>query len=343
MQNTKLVSLTGDRPTGNLHIGHYIGSLIQRLQFQNTHQSFIMIADAQAYTDHIHNRQKVKDSILQVLEDYIAVGLEPSKNTFFLQSAIPEIQELSFYLSNLVTVARVERIPTVRKEIFEKFTSEHKNFTDIPRDIPVGFLTYAISQSADILAFKADNVPVGPDQLPIIELTNEIVKTFNNTVSNNYFNNCTPVSNKDNGTLPGLDGKNKMSKTLGNTINLNATNDEIIKKVKTMYTDPNHLRVSDPGKVEGNTVFTYLDHFYKDTYHLDELKNKYRQGGLGDVMLKKLLSDCLIEIFEPIQKRRSTINKDELLFLLKNNTENARTVASSTVSEVKKLLGLSIF
>lgn len=343
MQTIKPVSLTGDRPTGNLHIGHYIGSLLQRLEFQENHSSFIMIADAQAYTDHIHNRQKVKDSILQVLEDYIAVGLEPSKNTFFLQSAIPEIQELSFYLSNLVTVARLERIPTVRKEIFDKFTSEHKYFTDIPRDIPVGFLTYAISQSADILSFKANKVPVGPDQLPIIELTNEIVKTFNNTVSNNYFNTCIPVANKENGTLPGLDGKNKMSKTLGNTINLNATNDEIVKKVKTMYTDPNHLRVCDPGQVEGNTVFTYLEHFYKNTDHLDELKNHYRKGGLGDVKLKKLLSDCLIEIFEPIQKRRAEINKNDLLPLLKTHTEEARRVASSTVSDVKKLLGLSIF
>lgn len=343
MKNNKPISLTGDRPTGPLHIGHFVGSLEQRCKIQDTHNSFIMIADSQAYTDHIHNRQKVKDSILQVFEDYLSVGIESSKNTFFLQSAVPEIQELAFYFSNLVTVARLERIPTIRKEIFDKFTSEHKNFTDIPRDIPVGFLTYAISQSADILAFKAEYVPVGPDQLPIIELTNEIVKSFNNTINTKFFNHCTPISNKENGTLPGLDGKNKMSKTLGNTINLNANNEEIIKKVKSMYTDSEHIRISDPGKIEGNMVFTYLDHFYNNKNHLQELKEHYQKGGLGDTILKKLLSEVLIEFFEPIQQRRSNICKSDLLPLLKSHTEYAREVASKNVSEVKRLLGLSIF
>lgn len=343
MNTQKLISLTGDRPTGPLHIGHLIGSLQERVRIQNTHQSFIMIADSQAYTDHINNRDKVISSILQVMEDYLSVGINPNISTIFLQSAVPEIQELSFYLSNLVTVARLERIPTIRKEIFEKFKHSNINLSDIPRDIPTGFLTYPISQSADILSFDTDIVPVGVDQLPIIELTNEIAHSFNRIIGQDILKKCRAVANKDSGSLPGIDGKAKMSKTLGNTINLNSSPDEIKNKVKMMFTDPNHIKVSDPGSVEGNMVFTYLDHFYNDKEHLHELKDHYKKGGLGDMKVKKILIDVLIDYFEPIQKRRNEINKDELLNILKNGTNIAREKAALKISLVKKSLGLSIF
>lgn len=343
MTQNKPISLTGDRPTGPLHIGHYVGSLNQRITMQENYNSFIMIADAQAYTDHMHDRVKVKNAILQVMEDYIAVGLKINENTFFIQSCIPEIQELSFYLNNFVTVSRLERIPTIRKEIFEKFTSPDKYFSDIPRDIPVGFLSYPVSQSADIIIFQAEYIPVGRDQLPILELTNEIVQQFNKTTNSHHFKKCIPLFDKEKGILPGLDGKAKMSKTLGNTINLNSSNDEIIKKVKSMYTDSNHIHISDPGTVEGNMVFTYLDYFYKDKEHLYELKENYRKGGLGDGNTKKILTDVLIEFFEPIQIRRREIDQEQLLIVLKEHTERAKQIASQNLSLAKKLLGLNIF
>lgn len=343
MLTKKSISLTGDRPTGPLHIGHYVGSLEQRLKMQDDYDSFIMIADSQAYTDHMHNREKVKNSVLQVMEDYISIGLSLNKNTFFLQSYIPEIQELSFYLNNLVTVSRLERIPTIRKEIFEKFTSPDKYFSDIPRNIPVGFLSYPVSQSADILSFNAEYIPVGSDQLPILELTNEIVHSFNKLTNTKHFSPCIPISDKYKGTLPGLDGKAKMSKTLGNTINLNSNNEEITKKVKSMYTDPNHVFISDPGRVEGNMVFTYLDFFYNNPEHLKELKEHYQEGGLGDGQLKKLLTEVLIKFFEPIQKRRKTIDRTELVCALKKQTEDARNIAANNLTKVKQLLGLNIF
>lgn len=335
-------SLTGDRPTGPLHIGHYVGSIKNRLTIQNTHNSFIMLADAQAYTDHIKNREKVQNSVLQLMEDYLSVGLDPNKNIFFLQSAVPEIQELSFYLSNLVTVSRVERIPTIKKEIFQKF-GEGERSGEIPRNIPFGFLNYPISQSADILAFDTDIVPVGQDQLPIIELTNEIVQNFNSLVGKQIFKNCLPVSDKTKGTLQGIDGKNKMSKTLGNTINLNFTNAEISKQVKKMFTDPEHLRIEDPGKTEGNMVFAYLDYFYHDFEELEEIKKHYRRGGLGDGHTKQLLANSLFEFFEPIQKRREELNKDMLIEILKKDTLIAREIAQKTIDKVKNSLGLNIF
>lgn len=343
MTQKKPISLTGDRPTGPLHIGHYVGSLNQRIVMQEHYNSFIMIADAQAYTDHMHERVKVKNAILQVMEDYISVGLDINANTFFVQSCIPEIQELSFYLNNFVTVSRLERIPTIRKEIFEKFASPDKCLSDIPRDIPVGFLSYPVSQSADILIFQAEYIPVGRDQLPILELTNEIVKNFNNTTNSQLLKKCIPIFDKEKGTLPGLDGKAKMSKTLGNTINLNSTNDEIMTKVKTMYTDPKHIHISDPGIIEGNMVFTYLDYFYKDKDHLCELKEHYRKGGLGDSQTKKILTDVLIEFFEPIQIRRQQIDKEQLLIILKNHTERARNIAAHNLAIIKQRLGLNIF
>lgn len=335
-------SLTGDRPTGSLHIGHYVGSIQKRLDIQNTHNSFIMIADAQAYTDHIKNREKVQKSVLQLMEDYLSVGLCPDKNIFFLQSAVPEIQELSFYLSNLVTVSRIERIPTIKKEIFQKFGEGEKS-GQIPRNIPFGFLNYPVSQSADILAFNTDIVPVGLDQLPIIELTNEIVHSFNSLVNQNIFKSCTPICDREKGTLEGIDGKHKMSKTLGNTINLNATNKEIAGQVKKMFTDPNHLRIEDPGEIQGNMVFTYLDYFYQDKEALEDLKSRYRKGGVGDGYTKKLLTDTLIEFFEPIQNKRQNINKEELVEILKRDTYLARETAQRTVDKVKQALGLTLF
>lgn len=340
--NQKLVSLTGDRPTGPLHIGHLIGSLIKRVEIQDTHRSFVMIADSQAYSDHIRNRDKVSKSILQVLSDYISVGIDPNKTTIFLQSAIPEIQELSFYFNQLTTVSRLERIPTVRKEIFEKFTSPDVYNSDIPRNIPAGFLTYAVSQSADILSFNADIAPVGKDQLPIIEFTNEIASTFNKITGKDVFKKCEGVLSS-NETLMGIDGKSKMSKTLCNTIDLNSSNDEISKKVKQMYTDPKHLRISDPGEIYGNMVFSYLDFFYKDKVHLQELKEHYKRGGLGDMTVKKILIETLIEYFSPIQKRRKDIDQDKLISILKSGTEVAREVAAKKVKEAKESLGLILF
>lgn len=339
----KKISLTGDRPTGPLHIGHLIGSLLKRVEIQDTHKSFVMIADAQAYTDHINKREKVSESILQVMEDYISVGIDPNKSTIFLQSAVPEIQELSFYLSNLVNVSRLERIPTVRKEIFEKFSSPDVYLSEIPRDIPTGFLTYPISQSADILTFNTDVIPVGTDQIAIIELTNEIVKIFNRTVGKEIFKPCQAIVDRERGTLPGIDGKAKMSKTLGNTINLNSSPDEVKEKVKKMFTDPNHIRVSDPGQVEGNMVFTYLDYFYKDLNHLEELKAHYRKGGLGDSVVKNILIESLNNYFSPIREKRSNLDKTYLLEILKDGTFKAREDAALKISEVKKALGLSIF
>ena len=344
MKNNKLISLSGDRPTGQLHIGHLIGSLLKRVELQDTHNSYVMIADAQAYSDHIKNREKVSSSIMKVMEDYLSVGIDPQKSTLFLQSAVPEIQELAFYLSNVVTLSRLERIPTIKNEIIQKFTSSGDNSQNIPRDIPVGFLTYAISQSADILSFDTDIVPVGQDQVPIIELTNEISKSVNKICGKDVFKSCRYVLNEQfEKTLLGVDGKSKMSKTLGNTIDLNSSPDEIKKKVKKMYTDPLHLHISDPGHIEGNMVFYYLDIFYENKFHLEELKEHYQKGGLGDGVVKKILTDVLIEYFAPIQKRRALLDRDFLVKSLKEGTEKAREVAALKTSLVKKSLGLSIF
>jgi len=338
------ISLTGDRPTGPLHIGHLAGSLLNRVSIQNTHQSYIMIADAQAYTDNIDKRAKVHQSIKQVMEDYLAVGIDPQKSTIFLQSAVPELLELAFHFTNFVTVSRLERNPTIRHEISQKFVSgaDMQDFSQIPRNIPVGFLIYPVSQAADILAFKPDVVPVGEDQLPMIEQANEIAASFNRNVGQDILKPCS-VMLSDATRLPGIDGNSKMGKSLGNTLNLNATRDEIIKTVKKMYTDPTHLRVSDPGRIEGNTVFSYLDAFYSDKVHLSELKEHYQRGGLGDSIVKKVLQECLLEMFEPIQKRRATINQDEIISLLKQGTFTAQQKAAETLDEIKRALGLGFY
>lgn len=342
MKKTLPISLTGDRPTGPLHIGHLAGSLLNRIEIQKTHQSFVMIADAQAYTDNIDRRSKVQQSILQVMEDYLSVGINPEQSTVFLQSAVPELLELAFYFTNFVTVARLERNPTIRSEILQKYKSDPSdNIYNLPRNIPAGFLIYPISQSADILAFKPDIVPVGEDQLPMIEQANEIVNSFNRNVNQNILKPCSALLSEAT-RLPGIDGMSKMGKSLGNTLNLNADNDEIVKIVKKMYTDPLHLKVSDPGRVRGNTVFSYLDAFYQDKDHLKELKAHYQRGGLGDSTVKKILSDCLIEIFEPIQSRRKDITRDFMIDCLKKGSAEAQEKAAKTLSEVKKALGLGL-
>ncbi|KVD70368.1 tryptophan--tRNA ligase [Burkholderia ubonensis] len=329
------VILTGDRTTGPLHLGHYIGSLRARVQLQHEARQFLLLADTQALTDNVGRHQKVTGNVVEVALDYLAVGIDPAKSTIVIQSQVPELAELTQYLLNLVTVARLERNPTIKEEI---------RLRGFERDIPAGFLTYPVSQAADITAFKATHVPVGDDQLPMIEQTNELVRRFNNTVDHPVLVECeallSPVTR-----LPGIDGKAKMSKSLGNAIALGATPDEITKAVNSMYTDPNHLRVSDPGKVEGNVVFAFLDAFEPDTQKVDELKARYRQGGLGDSAVKRVLNERLQSLIEPIRARRRELENDraEVLAILRHGTMRAREVAGATLSEVKRALGLTYF
>ncbi len=343
------VILTGDRPTGRLHVGHYVGSLRKRVELQNSglyNKIFIMIADAQALTDNADNPERIRQNIIEVALDYLACGLNPIKSTLFIQSQISELCELSFYYMNLVTVSRLQRNPTVKKEI------QIRNFEE---SIPVGFFTYPISQAADITAFKATTVPVGADQLPMIEQTKEIVRKFNSVYSEVLVEpEALLPDNKVCLRLPGIDGKAKMSKSLNNCIYLSDTADEIKKKVMSMYTDPNHLRVEDPGRVEGNPVFTYLDAFCRDEHflhylaeynNLDELKDHYSRGGLGDVAIKKFLNTILQEELEPIRKKRSEYAKDipEIYNILQKGSLQAREVAENTLSEVKNAMKINYF
>lgn len=343
------IILTGDRPTGRLHIGHYVGSLKRRVELQNSglyDNTFIFIADAQALTDNIENPEKVRQNVIEVALDYMAVGLDPMKSTIFIQSQIPELCELTFYYMDLVTVSRLQRNPTVKTEI------QMRNFET---SIPVGFFTYPISQAADITAFRATTVPVGEDQEPMIEQTREIVRRFN------YIYGDTLVEPEillpDNAAclrLPGTDGKAKMSKSLGNCIYLSDTADEVEKKVKSMYTDPTHLKVSDPGKLEGNTVFTYLDAFCRpehfDRYlpdypNLDELKAHYTRGGLGDMKVKKFLAAIMQEEFTPIRERRKEFEKDipAIYEMLRKGCETARAAAAATLDDVRKAMKINYF
>ncbi|CAD6538777.1 tryptophan--tRNA ligase [Paraburkholderia metrosideri] len=330
-----LVILTGDRTTGPLHLGHYIGSLRSRVQLQHEAQQFLLLADAQAMTDNVGKHQKVTENVIEVALDYLAVGIDPTKSTIFIQSQVAELAELTQYLLNLVTVARLERNPTIKSEIVLR---------GFERDIPAGFLTYPVSQAADITAFKATRVPVGDDQLPMIEQTNELVRRFNFTVEKEVLVECQAVLSHV-ARLPGIDGKAKMSKSLGNSIPLGATPDEISQAVKNMYTDPNHLRVADPGQVEGNVVFSFLDAFEPDTAKVDELKAHYRRGGLGDSVVKRALNERLQEMLTPIRERRREFESDRgaVLDILRQGTMRAREVAAATVSEVKSALGLNYF
>ncbi|XXB83988.1 tryptophan--tRNA ligase [Chromobacterium sp. CV08] len=330
------IILTGDRTTGQLHLGHYVGSLRNRVILQDRCQQFLLLADAQALTDNMGNYLKVRDNVLQVALDYLAVGIDPAKSTIFIQSLVPELTELASYYLNLVTVARLERNPTIKDEIKQR---------GYERDIPAGFLTYPAAQAADITAFKATIVPVGDDQIPMIEQTNEIVRRFNASVDQPVLVEARAVVPEIGARLPGIDGKAKMSKSLGNALTLSAGPDEIRQAVKMMYTDPNHLRVADPGQVEGNVVFTYLDAFHPDRERVAELKAHYRRGGLGDTVIKQQLEDCLQTLLEPIRARREQYARDPaaVLEMLKAGTRRARDVAARTLAEVKAAMGLNYY
>lgn len=327
------IVLTGDRPTGPLHLGHYVGSLRQRMTLQEQYRQFVMIADAQALTDNMGDLSKVRRNVIEVALDYLAVGLDPAKSTMFIQSQLTELAELSFYLLNLVTVARLERNPTVKEEI---------RLRGMERDIPAGFLTYPVSQTADITAFKAALVPVGADQAPMIEQCNELVRRFNNCVGRDILVEAQALI-PDHGRLVGADGGAKMSKSLGNALALSADSTAIAAFVRSMYTDPNHLRVNDPGQVEGNVVFTYLDVFDPDKAAVEELKDHYRRGGLGDTVLKRRLTEHLEALITPIRERRAQFAQDpaEVMNILRQGTERAREAAAATMGEVKAALGLS--
>lgn len=329
------VILTGDRPTGPLHLGHFIGSLCNRVIYQNKYQQFVMLADAQALTDNMDDPAKVHRNVIEVALDYLAVGIDPKQSTIFIQSQIPELAELTFYYLNLVSVARLERNPTVKEEI---------RLRGFERDIPAGFLTYPASQAADITAFKATLVPVGEDQVPMIEQTNEIVRRFNRMAGGEILIEAEALVPKI-GRLPGIDGKAKMSKSLGNTINLGATPEEIRASVKKIYTDPLHLRVEDPGHLEGNVAFLYLDAFDPDQASLAELKAHYVRGGLADSIVKVRLESCLQDLLAPIRTRRQQLDKERgyILQILKEGTDQARDIAAKTVAEVKSVLGLNYF
>ncbi|MBB3219399.1 tryptophan--tRNA ligase [Pseudoduganella umbonata] len=329
------VILTGDRPTGPLHLGHYVGSLRSRVGYQHEYEQFIMLADSQALTDNMDDIDKVRRNVVEVALDYLAVGIDPAKSTILIQSQIPELAELTFYYLNMVTVARLERNPTVKAEIVLR---------GFERDIPAGFLTYPASQAADISAFKASIVPVGEDQIPMIEQTNEIVRRFNRIANRDILVECKALV-PEIGRLPGIDGKAKMSKSLGNTINLGASADEITAAVKKVYTDPLHLRVQDPGHLEGNVAFIYLDAFDTDKAALEEMKAHYVRGGLGDSIVKKRLEAVLQEMLAPIRARREEFAKDkgQVMQMLKEGTARAREVAARTADEVKAALGLNYF
>ncbi|ELS3554713.1 tryptophan--tRNA ligase [Vibrio vulnificus] len=329
------VILTGDRATGPLHLGHYVGSLKQRVALQNQHQQTILVADMQGLTDNAHNPTKVSSNILNVVADYLAVGIDPELSTICLQSQVPALAELTMYYANLVSIARLERNPTVKAEI------QNKGFE---RSIPAGFLTYPISQAADITGFHATLVPVGDDQLPMLEQTNEIVRKINQLAGSLILKECRPLLS-DASRLPSTDGKNKMSKSMGNTINLGASETEISAAVKSMYTDPNHLRIEDPGQVEGNVVFTYLDAFHADKEYVEELKVNYRQGGLGDGTTKKILEECLQEMLRPIREQRADYldDKAQLIEILKRGSQISRERTESVLFDVKGAFGLNLF
>ena len=343
------IILTGDRPTGKLHLGHYVGSLKNRVIMQNKgdfDKMYVMIADAQALTDNFNNPDKVRENIIEVALDYLSCGIEPNKVTIFVQSQVEQLTELMFYYMNLVTLSRLERNPTVKAEIKQK---------EFGASLPVGFLTYPISQAADITLFNANIVPVGEDQLPMLEQTREIVRTFNNYYSEVLVEPKAVIpDNKICSRLPGLDGKAKMSKSLGNCIYLSDSEKDVKSKVMSMFTDPNHIQISDPGKVEGNTVFTYLDAFCVDDdfseflpeyKNLDELKDHYRRGGLGDVKIKKFLNNILQKELSPIREKRKHYEQNipEIFDMLLKGSEDARKVGAETLKKVKAAMGINYF
>ena len=343
------IILTGDRPTGRLHVGHYVGSLRQRVQLQNTgayDKVYIMIADAQALTDNAEHPEKVRKNIIEVALDYLACGLDPAKSTIFIQSMVPQLTELTFYYMNLVTVSRLQRNPTVKNEI------KMRNFE---ASIPTGFFCYPISQAADITAFRATVVPVGEDQLPMLEQCKEIVHKFNSVYGETLVDPDIMLPQNDACLrLPGIDGKAKMSKSLGNCIYLSDEPEDIKKKVMSMYTDPDHVRVEDPGKIEGNTVFTYLDAFSTEEHfakflpeyaNLDELKDHYKRGGLGDVKVKKFLNNVLQDVLEPIRERRHYWEQriPEVYEILRTGSKEAEAAAAATLHDVREAMRINYF
>ncbi|RTK99977.1 MAG: tryptophan--tRNA ligase [Proteobacteria bacterium] len=331
---TQQIILTGDRPTGQLHLGHYVGSLENRVKLQETHQQFVMIADMQALTDNADNPEKVRSNVIEVAMDYLAVGLEPQKTTMFIQSAIPELAELTMFYLNLVTVARLQRNPTVKSEMQQK---------GYGADVPAGFLMYPVSQAADITAFKAGLVPVGEDQLPVIEQTNEIVRKFNSIYGDILVETKGVLSAHT--RLAGLDGKAKMSKSLGNCIYLGDDADTLKKKVFSMFTDPDHIRVEDPGKIDGNMVFAYLDVFGTDKAAIEEMKAHYQRGGLGDMKVKRYLLDVLEAKFAPIRNRRIELANDKaaVMEIIRMGSIKAKEVAAQTLAEVRRAIGVQYF
>eukprot|EP01093_Parvamoeba_rugata_P016036 TRINITY_DN57_c0_g2_i2.p1 TRINITY_DN57_c0_g2~~TRINITY_DN57_c0_g2_i2.p1 ORF type:complete len:346 (-),score=70.48 TRINITY_DN57_c0_g2_i2:102-1139(-) len=327
--------LTGDRATGQLHLGHFVGSLQQRVKLQQDYEQTVLVADLQGLTDNGHNPHKVSSNILNVVADYLAVGIEPEKTTICLQSAIPALSELTMYYLNLVSVARLHRNPTVKSEVSAK---------SFGRSIPTGFLTYPISQAADITAFRATLIPVGEDQLPMIEQTNEIVRKLNHIAQDDILVECRPLLSKVS-RLPSADGKSKMSKSMGNSIFLSSSEKEISKAVKSMYTDPNHLNIEDPGQINGNVVFTYLDAFHSDSVYVDELKARYQTGGLGDGTTKKILEECLQSILKPIRERRKMFMSDkaQLVDILRAGSQKAEEESNQVLNKVKYAFGLNLF
>ncbi len=335
LKNQENIVLTGDRPTGRLHLGHFVGSIQNRLKLQDEHKTvYYMVADVQALTDNFENPDKVRNNVVEVALDNLACGIDPQKTTMFIQSQIPEIAELTIFFLNLVTLARLKRNPTVKDEMKQKGYSE---------DVAAGFLIYPVSQAADILAFKANIVPVGEDQVPHIEQANEVLHKFN-SIYGEVFQKIIPAISTT-PRLPGIDGDAKMSKSLGNAIYLSDSTEEIEKKVMAMYTDPKHIHVNDPGNVEGNVVFTYLDIFDGNKKEVEELKAHYRKGGLGDVVIKKRLINVLEEVIAPIRERREMLAADpkKIMDLLKNGTEKAQAEAKKTLAEVKQAMKINYF
>ncbi len=335
------IILTGDRPTGPLHLGHYIGSLKNRVRLQNElddnsnpkYKSYILIADMQALTDNFQSPEIVSSNILNVALDYLAVGINPELSSIFIQSLIPEFSELTIYFLNLLSLNQVERNPTVKEEIKQKGFDDH---------IPLGFLIYPVSQAADILAFRADLIPVGADQIPMIEDTNMLARKFNQTYKSEVFKECRALVPENFSRLVGIDGKAKMSKSLGNAIYLKDTSDELWQKVRQMYTDPNHIHVQDPGQIEGNTCFIYLDAFGEDKQKIQDLKDHYQKGGLGDMVVKKYLMEVLDACLEPIREKRALYANDpaQVMKILAKGTESARQVVTKTMAEAKKAMGI---
>ncbi len=325
--------LTGDRPSGRLHLGHYIGSLQNRIKLQDVYEQYVMIADVQALTDNFENPKKITTNVFEVAMDYLSVGIDPSQSTILIQSQIPEIGELTVYYLNLVTLGRLERNPTVKAEI------QQKDYTD---SIPAGFFCYPVSQAADITIFQAEVVPVGDDQVPMIEQTNEIVRRFNRIYNTQCLKECKPFLSKT-PRLIGIDGKFKASKSLGNAIFLSDSKEEIKAKVFQMYTDPHHIKISDPGSTEGNAVFIYLDAFHPDKQEVENLKEHYKRGGLGDTTIKSILNQVLQDLLEPIREKREKINFAEVQEILYQGTEKAHQLAKTTMEMVREAIGIKYF